>query len=132
MKSILHCHTMDSYGARFPVIPQFSCGHTDTSILWILSGMIDLIKELWERTDKCEMVVTKWHGWLLTFLTKKCFPSITIKADTISPIKSKFVTTTKKLMEKLDVEVGDVLDLDVLGNFFQTLRMLRWYLTVFY
>ena len=52
MKSIVHCHTMDSYGAIFPVIPQLKCVHTNTRILWILSDMITLVKELWERTDK--------------------------------------------------------------------------------
>ena len=49
VKSIIHCHTRDSYGARFPVIPQFKSGNTDTRTLWILSGMIALVKELWEK-----------------------------------------------------------------------------------
>ena len=103
--SIVHCQKLDAggYGARFSDIPQFSYPSTDTRVLWILSGMLVCVKELWISTDKCEIHVSKWHGWLMTYLTRKCFPSVKIVPERFTPIKNKFVTTVDKLIEKTNI-----------------------------
>ena len=118
IQSIVHYHAMDNYGAHFSVIPQFTSTNTDTRILWTLCGMLVCVKELWTRTDQCEMVVSKWHGWVLAYLTRKCFPGVTIKSDVKNPICSKFVSSIQKLMEKLYIEVGSSFDYESLGDMF--------------
>ena len=62
---------MDSYGSRFPIIPQFKCKVMDSRIVWITAGILTLVKEVWMITDKIEIRKTNWHGWLLTYLTSK-------------------------------------------------------------
>lgn len=76
LESIIPCQKIDAdgYGSRFPDIPMFTYTKTDTMILWLLSGMMLCVKELWFLTSKCEIHVSKWHGWLLEYLTKKSFP----------------------------------------------------------
>lgn len=66
--------------------------------------MLVCVKELWRDTDNCEIFVSKWHGWLLTYLTKQCFPSVVVKTDNFNPIKSKFVSTIKKMIDKMGIE----------------------------
>ena len=77
---IVHCQKLDvgKYGARFPDIPPLSCKNTDTRVLWLLSGMLVCVKELLIITERCEIHDSRWHGWLLTYLTRKCFPSVRI------------------------------------------------------
>ena len=102
IQSIIHCQRNDKegYGAIFPVVPQFRYNDTDTRQLWIVSGMLLCVKELWYLTDKYEMDVSNWHGWVLSYLTRKCFPGITIKSHNMNPIRSTYVTTIPKLIEK--------------------------------
>ena len=80
--------------------------------------MLVCVKELWSRTDKCEMVVSKWHGWVLAYLTRKCFPGVTIKSDSNNPMQPKFVSSIPKLLEKLNIEIGSTFDYERLGDMF--------------
>ena len=95
MQSIIHCQKIDNgkYGDRFPDIPEFYSKITDTRILWFLSDMMVCVKTFWLNTDKCEIKVSNWHGWLLTYLTKACFPGVRLKDESNNPFKHKFITT---------------------------------------
>ena len=66
IKSIVYSQKMDEggYGARFSVIPPFLARSTDTRCLWILSGMLVCVKEVWKRTDQCAIVFFKL-AWLV-------------------------------------------------------------------
>ena len=118
IQSIVYCQTMDSYGARFSVIPTFSLLTTETRIIWTLSGMLVCVKELWNRTDNCEIKVSRWHGWLLAYLSKKCFPGVRINSDTNNPIQSKFVLNIPRLIQKMNVEITDQFNLERLEHMF--------------
>ena len=76
MESIFPCQKIDAdgYGSRFPDIPMFTYNKTDTRILWIVSGIMLCVKEVWYLTSKCEIFVSRWHGWLLAYLTQISFP----------------------------------------------------------
>ena len=120
LQTIIHCqkNDMDGYGATFHVVPVFKTGEYDTRILWLLSGMLVCVKELWSLTDKCDMFYSKWHGWLLAYLSKICFPGETFKNDHVNPIKKNHVSSIKKLTEKLGIQDEDGLDYEVLGGMF--------------
>ena len=132
IQSIIHCQTTDIYGARFPLIPSFVSTSTDTILIWMLSGMFVYVKELCRSIDTFEMVKSKWHGWLLTFLTRKCFPSVNIRPDRITPFKGKFVTNVPSIMQKMCIEVGSSFDYSRFSDFLWIMIMLLWCLTVFY
>ena len=88
------------YGAWFPSIPSYQCNDMDSRVVWILSGMIVCVKELWFLTNQVDIHVSKWHGWLLAYLTKVCFPEVIFQNDKSNPIKKKHVSTIPKLLEK--------------------------------
>ena len=100
--SIIHCQKVDKggYGAWFPAIPSYQCNDRDSRVVWILSGMIVCVKELWFLTNQVDIHVSKWHGWLLAYLTKVCFPEVIFRNDQSNPIKKKHVSTIPKLLEK--------------------------------
>ena len=60
IKSIIHCQKVDrsGYGSWFPAVPPFQARDRDSRIVWILSGMIVCVKELWFLTDKINMHVS--------------------------------------------------------------------------
>ncbi len=120
IQSIMHCQVNDKggYGARFHVIPQYFSRTADTRMMWILSGMLVCVKQLWSITDKCEMSISKWHGWMLSYLTKKCFPSVSLRTDHKNPMKTKHISSIPKLMEKLHIDVGSVFEYTNFSNMF--------------
>ena len=121
IKSIIHCQKIDKggYGAWFPAVPSYQSNDRDSRVLWLLSGMIVCVKELWCLTDNVNMHVSKWHGWLLAYLTRFCFPEIVFKNDTTNPIMRKYVSTIPKLLNKMGLEEGiGMLDYHQLGEMF--------------
>ena len=102
IKSIIHCQKMDKggYGAWFPSTPSYKCNDRDSRMVWLLSGMTLCVKELWCLTDKVDMYCSKWHGWLLTYLTKNCFPEIIFRGDASNPIRRDNVRTVGRLLGK--------------------------------
>lgn len=93
IQSIVHCQKDDKggYGSRFPILPMFRSKTTYTRELWTLSGMLVCVKQLCNRTDKCQIVDSRWNGWLLFFLTKKCFKGCIVRSDNINRMISKNV-----------------------------------------
>lgn len=89
---IFLCQKMDAgkYGERFPVLPTFSSNDnaTNNKVLFILSSLLTSVKELWSLTDQVSpMRQSEWHGWVLAFLSSKCFPHITCGRDKRNPFK---------------------------------------------
>ena len=121
MQSIVHCQKMDEggYGSRFSDIPMFRSSLEDSRLLWTLSGMLVCVKELWKSTDKCPMSVLNWHGWFLSCLTRNCFPGVTVLSDKYNPIKSKFVSSIPKMMDKLRIDEGSIYDAENLVRMFE-------------
>ena len=97
IQSVIQCQKLDEggYGGIFTKIPKFSSNETDTRLLWLLSGMLLCVKELWCITDKCDKMVSRWNGWLLCYLTKKCFPEIITIDDKNNPFKKRYVASIK-------------------------------------
>ena len=56
---------------------------------------------LWALTDECTERTSQWHGWMLTYLSTRSFPSSTVYADTKKPFKGTFVKKLESLEEKL-------------------------------
>ena len=86
---------------------------------WMISGMITVVKELWYKTDKCEISDSKWHGWLMTFMTNRCFPSMKIKTDFNSPFKAKYLNSYEKILKKLKMDNEYEFDYMKIADFFE-------------
>ena len=77
------------------------------------------VKELWFLTNQVDIHVSKWHGWLLAYLTKVCFPEVIFRNDQSNPINKKYVSTIPKLLAKMGIEEGTgFFDYQQLGELF--------------
>ena len=75
---IYPCQKYDQYGARMISIPYFQCNSSE--LLWLLSSLMLTIEPLWNTIATInEFRRSKWYGYLLTFLTKKCLHHINRK-----------------------------------------------------
>ena len=98
---IFPCQILNDYGARFPSIPAFNSNVHHTELLWTLSALLTRSETLWQLTVHLELRTSRWHGWLLIYLTKQCFPNIARRQDTKDPFKSNQVRTIPRIMEKI-------------------------------
>ena len=98
---IFPCQILNDYGARFPSIPAFNSNVHHTELLWTLSALLTRSETLWQLTVHLELRTSRWHGWLLIYLTKQCFPNIARRQDTKDPFKSNQVRTIPRIMEKV-------------------------------
>ena len=71
------CQTASAFGARYPAIPSLkSTGDEDTRLIWCLLSLLSRIEPLWYLTCHSELSTGDWKGWILIYLTFKCFHSI--------------------------------------------------------
>ena len=73
-------------------------------------------------TDSVELRTSKWHGWILCYLTRKCFPSIKMVDNQRNPFKMKFVSSIERVLDKLDINDGYELNLESLKGIFSDHR----------
>ena len=73
----------NEYGIAPYIIPSFFSTTNNTSMLWLLTGMLTRIEELWNLISKVKFYQSKWHGWILTFISNKCFTHIRAQAKKV-------------------------------------------------
>ena len=107
---------MTSDGARFPVIPTFSFRKrrglqpSDSLVLWEVSCFLCLVPKLWDLVIRAPMRTSDWKGWLLEYLSYKCFQNIKRKRqDPKNPFKRNEIDSVPKLLEKCRRERGTYL-----------------------
>ena len=91
----------EGYRCNFPFIPCVKKQSISSQIVWSLSEMLTKVPLLWALTDECTERTSQWHGWMLTYLSTRSFPSSTVNADTKNPFKRTFVNKFESLEEKL-------------------------------
>ena len=109
----------NNYGMYFPTLPQFQSKSEDTSTLWIISALLTRIEPLWQRVSKFELRQSNWKGWMLMWLSKKCFNS-TRRSEKTDPFQMKFVSTITRLLEKIPSNNNRCLE-EVFCPLYQTL-----------
>ena len=92
----------DRYGAYFPAL--FHCKTrpaSNTSMLWIVSALLTRTESLWQAIVKIKgLRQSRWHGWMLTWLTKKNFKNLaTRNAMKNDPFKFSFIKSNKKMFD---------------------------------
>ena len=65
--------------------------------------MLLRVKEIWYNVTKTPLYTSKWHGWLLSFLSRKCLYNYNFRGTNGNPFSSKYVTSVPKLIEKLNM-----------------------------
>jgi hypothetical protein len=57
----------------FSKVPFMISNDTNTSLIWTIAELICRVKKLWKIVTQAELRTSKWHGWMLTYMTKHCF-----------------------------------------------------------
>ena len=108
----------EGYGCNFPFIPCVKKQSISSQIIWTLSEMLTKVPLLWALTDECTERTSQWHGWMLTYLSTRSFPSSTIYADTKNPFKRIFVKKFESLEEKLGLNGIDQFNKETMFELF--------------
>ena len=104
-KHLYPLQNCDMYGCIPHTIPMYtSTGQNakNTSMLWILSGMLIRVQELWQHIYNMSLYQSNWHGWLLTYLAKTTFSHWekrqTTKGD---PFSMTLMNSVTKIMDRM-------------------------------
>ena len=66
----------NKYGIAPHIMLSFFSTPDNISMLCLFSGMITKIVELWTLVSDVTLYQSKWQGWILTFISIKCFTHI--------------------------------------------------------
>ena len=58
----------NDYGTKTPFIPLFSDDNKNTLMLWILTGIITHVEDIWFVVSNIRLRQSNWHGWILTYI----------------------------------------------------------------
>lgn len=97
------CQQMTSHGIAFPTIPKLQSSSVKTKNVWILGSLLSRVERLWKCTEKCPLDTSKWHGWMLSYLTEHCFNQAYRKRQNNDPFKGREIETVAKFIEKIGV-----------------------------
>jgi len=101
---------VNTYGAAFPQIPKFGASyspdldHFDTIMIWRLSAILTRIDALWKIITEVELRRSNWHGWLLIWLSKMCFPELTRRQDRKDPFSFQQVKSVQNIVQRLNLD----------------------------
>lgn len=98
--AIYPCQTMTKEGTMFPTIPQLRSQRTNTKTIWTLATVISRVEALWRNIEKVPLITSRWHGWMLSYLTAKCFNQGGRKQAHTDPFKINKIKVDK-LVEKI-------------------------------
>jgi hypothetical protein len=94
---------MDSqkYGTDFA--PLIACRSSlDTRLIFCMCAIVSRVRPIWYMTTKIPMRTSKWHGWLLTYLSMNCFSAHKIDGNTsYNPYCKNHIGSIPKLGSKI-------------------------------
>ncbi len=66
-------HPCNAHGARPPPLPITNRFY-DYRLLWIMSGLLSTIPEMWEDCTSRVIRNDEYNGWLLSYVVMECYP----------------------------------------------------------
>ena len=73
----------------------------NTSMLWLLCGILTRIQELWTLVNNIQLYQSQWNGWLLTYISNKMFPHYTRKHTKGDPFMMQDIRSVNQIIEKM-------------------------------
>ena len=118
------CQRMDTFRATFPSIPPLTIRvraereHVNFQILgclWETIALITRLEKLWEiLTTRSNYCSTEWEGWILNFISRKCFNNLSRRAlSKNDPFKMSELQNTKNVYDKFNEGNENMFDLKV-------------------
>ena len=84
-------NTESCHGAQMIHPPDYKQGNADfdTRTAWTLSGILVCVPAVWESVGLMEKDVRQPEGWLLSHLSRKCFPLMKVRGSESNPFRKK-------------------------------------------
>ena len=92
------------YGVPPHTIPLYQSVGKDAmnmSMLWLLSGLLIRVQEIWKLTFNMPLRQSKWNGWILTYLANKTFHHYNARLQRQDPFHLRYMSSVNKLVKKL-------------------------------
>ena len=93
------CQPMNSHGVIFSKVPSFKSKDTDTRVVWTVAVLMCRVETLWQIISRVELHTSRWHGWMLVYLTKQCFNNVSKRQKKNDPYKYQYISTVTRLLE---------------------------------
>ena len=109
------CQTTDKYEIMFMTIPRFRLsrnyflGQQASEDVWKVVSILASIQEVWDLVINVQFRCSQWHGWLLHYMGKKMFPTITPNFSKKYPFSFIEIITIPKIIEKFNFHNSDIL-----------------------
>ena len=91
----------NDYGAIPILTPTFVHKEKDTSIIWSLVNILTLVEDLWFIIKKIQLRASCWHGWILTYIAKKCLTHHKCRASKRDPFIFQKLNDLDFILEKI-------------------------------
>ena len=98
---IYPCQNMTKFGVIFPKIPTLNSSEYNTINIWTVAAIMCRVEVIWRSVCAVELYTSKWHGWLLVFLTKKCFNEGSLRQTKNDPFQYTFISDIQRLYNKV-------------------------------
>ena len=98
----------DEYGIIPYTLPTYMNNNSNTSMLWLLTGILTRVEEIWKLVLSFELRQSCWHGWILSYITSNCLTHITNKTSKGDPFQLSFMRNCNEVLNKI-VSVSFVL-----------------------
>ena len=95
------CNEFGSAPHSLPLLMSTGRNASNTSMLWLLCGLLIRIQELWTYAYKMPLFQSKWNGWLLTYLSNKLLHHYSQRSKSGDSFSMLYVSSIEKLSEKL-------------------------------
>ena len=110
---------IEKYGCDFPPLCIYNRSNKiDTRLIFCLSAMLTRVRELWSLTTKVPMRTSKWHGWMLTYLSDKCFSGckVNVRLTALNPYIKSHIRSIPNICKKIFYEEDNYIDEDYIYN----------------
>ena len=109
--SLYPCQSMDSYGARFPTLPNLTSkkvseenqmDRSTASILWTVMALLSRVQSIWDAVSKVNLCTSQWEGWILNLLSRQCFSNLSQIMNKTDPFKHSLTNRSIKIYNKFN------------------------------
>ena len=109
--SILYpCQKSNEFGFMFPTIPKMTVNRNSdlnsysSMRIWQVIAILSRTECLWKIICKIpQFHRSKWHGWLLTYISHQCFPFAKSRQDSKDPFKKQYIGKVADIINKTNV-----------------------------
>ena len=134
-QNIYPCQTLNSHGAHPHLTPKLATTDPECtnffhiSRIWSLSSMLLTVEPLWNKIVSMNSYSREsWHGWLLTYLSKKSIHHVATRSEPNDPFKFGTISSMNDFASKLEpclMQSADIYEHQTYIDIFNDLNEVR-------